>query len=123
MTKDNKNWSLDRHIPLALVFAIFTQTAGAFWWASQVQYAVESNANNVEKNTNHIEKVLEKIDVNKRMSKDIAVINERIDTLTSLVKDRYSKREAAKDFKYLEDSIKRLEKKILIEKGKQKVNK
>ncbi len=29
-------WHLDRRVPLALIFAILTQTAGAFWWASSI---------------------------------------------------------------------------------------
>lgn len=37
------SWVIDKHIPLALIFAIFLQTAGAFWWASRVQATVENN--------------------------------------------------------------------------------
>ena len=27
-------WHLDKKVPIALIFALFVQTAGAFWWAS-----------------------------------------------------------------------------------------
>jgi hypothetical protein len=30
----NKNFMLDRRVPLALVLALFLQAAGAVWWAS-----------------------------------------------------------------------------------------
>ncbi len=33
---EKQHWSVDRKVPLALIFAIFMQTAGAFWWAGKV---------------------------------------------------------------------------------------
>jgi hypothetical protein len=30
----NKNFTLDRRVPLALVLALFLQATGAVWWAS-----------------------------------------------------------------------------------------
>ena len=41
--KKRGSWVIDKHIPLALIFAIFLQTAGAFWWASRVQATIENN--------------------------------------------------------------------------------
>ena len=38
-----EKWHLDRRVPLALIFAIFVQTATAFWWASGMSYSL-SNA-------------------------------------------------------------------------------
>lgn len=37
-----EGWQVDRKIQLPLIFAIFVQTAGAFWWASGVNSRVEA---------------------------------------------------------------------------------
>lgn len=31
-----EHWHLDKRVPIALIFAIVVQTAGAFWWASDI---------------------------------------------------------------------------------------
>ncbi len=38
--ENDKAWHLDRRVPLALIFAILVQTAGAFWWASSISSRV-----------------------------------------------------------------------------------
>lgn len=37
-----RHWHLDKKVPIALIFAIFVQTAGAFWWASNITSRVDS---------------------------------------------------------------------------------
>jgi len=36
-------WHLDKRVPVALIFAIFAQTAGAIWWAANINSRVENN--------------------------------------------------------------------------------
>jgi hypothetical protein len=46
MSEENdKHWTVDRRVPLALIVAMAIQTAGAVWWASNVSERV----NNLEK--------------------------------------------------------------------------
>lgn len=41
-------WHLDRRVPVALILAIFLQTAGAFWWASNIDSRVAQLENQME---------------------------------------------------------------------------
>ena len=40
MTEEDTRWHLDKRVPIALVFLIITQTAGAVWWASAVNGSI-----------------------------------------------------------------------------------
>ena len=42
----DEHWHLDKRVPLALIFAIFIQTAGAFWWASDISRRVATLEHN-----------------------------------------------------------------------------
>jgi len=46
---DQKNWRVDRHIPVAVIVMLFLQTAGAIWWASNVQSIIDNNAVRIAK--------------------------------------------------------------------------
>lgn len=35
-------WHLDKRIPIAIIFALLTQTAGAVWWASAMSSNVDA---------------------------------------------------------------------------------
>jgi hypothetical protein len=37
----NGEWHLNKSVPIALIFAIFIQTAGAIWWASTINAKVD----------------------------------------------------------------------------------
>ncbi len=37
----NGEWHLNKSVPIALIFAIFIQTAGAIWWASSINAKVD----------------------------------------------------------------------------------
>lgn len=37
-----ETWKLDRHIPIAVIFALLVQTGGAVWWMSALSSRVES---------------------------------------------------------------------------------
>lgn len=41
----DKQWHLDKRVPVALIFALLVQTAGAFWWAASIQERVNTQAN------------------------------------------------------------------------------
>jgi len=41
MSPENENhWHLDKKVPVSLIFAILVQTAGAFWFASDISNRV-----------------------------------------------------------------------------------
>lgn len=48
MTVKSNKWIIDKHIPLAFIFAVIVQTGGAFWWASAISSAVNQNAKDIE---------------------------------------------------------------------------
>ena len=74
------DWKIDHTIPIFLLFAIFIQTAGAFWWASAVTQRVDylenaiahlvpiqsqmvklqDEADNLKYTTDRIERILER---------------------------------------------------------------
>lgn len=37
----DRTWRVDKHIPLALILAIFVQTATIAWWAAGVSFRIE----------------------------------------------------------------------------------
>ena len=40
MTDKDSSWHLNKSVPLALIFTIFIQSAGAVWWASSINESV-----------------------------------------------------------------------------------
>ena len=40
MEEEYTRWHLDKRVPIALVFLIIAQTAGAVWWASAVNGSI-----------------------------------------------------------------------------------
>jgi hypothetical protein len=39
---DEGTWKLDRHIPIAVIFAMLVQTGGAVWWAAGISSRVDT---------------------------------------------------------------------------------
>lgn len=39
---DEATWKLDRHIPIAVIFAMLVQTGGAVWWAAGISGRVDT---------------------------------------------------------------------------------
>jgi Tfp pilus assembly protein PilO len=37
------HWHLDKRVPVAIIVAIFLQTAGAIWWAATIEGRVTAN--------------------------------------------------------------------------------
>ena len=44
---DDKHWSLDRRVPLALIWTILAQTGLAVWWARGQQASIEQQAHRI----------------------------------------------------------------------------
>lgn len=53
----DKAWHLDKKVPLALIFAIAMQTAGALIWASKVDTTVASVVEDVSENKQDIKTI------------------------------------------------------------------
>lgn len=52
-----QSWSIDKHIPVALIFAIAVQTGGALWWAAKVDSRISVLENNTTANNQLMERV------------------------------------------------------------------
>ena len=55
MAYQKEQWHLDKRVPVAIIFAIFMQTAGAIWWASSIQNRVSTNENSIARLTDSSE--------------------------------------------------------------------
>lgn len=40
MSEQQETWHFNKNIPIALIFALFAQTAGIVWWASTVTFQI-----------------------------------------------------------------------------------
>jgi len=47
MKAGNNHWHLNKSVPVAIIFAILMQTAGALWWASKVEFSNTANAEKI----------------------------------------------------------------------------
>ena len=50
-------WHMDKRIPVALIFAIFIQTAGAVWWASDINSRLTRTEQDMRGNREQIESI------------------------------------------------------------------
>ena len=50
---DETHWTLDRRVPVAIIFAILLQSAGAIWWAASIQNRVSNNEGNIARLTDN----------------------------------------------------------------------
>lgn len=65
-TQRQRGWHVDRTIPLALVFMLFVQTAGALWWASNVTsrvQAAEVSLSSLAQDSNHRNEQVTRLEV------------------------------------------------------------
>jgi hypothetical protein len=98
--KEDKHWHLDKRVPLAILLAIFLQTAGVFYWGGQL----ETRVSNIEA------RLAQTQDVSQRMSRleeGISWIKQAITQLQSGLNDRFT----GVDGKRLERRLERLENK------------
>ena len=49
MPEGDKNWHLDKRVPIALIFALMAQLAGAAWLASAAFKDIEANRQGITK--------------------------------------------------------------------------
>lgn len=52
-----KQWHLDRRVPIALILAVLAQTAGVFWWASNIQTRMEALERSVDRTATFSERL------------------------------------------------------------------
>lgn len=77
-----QHWSVDRKVPLALIFAIFMQTAGAFWWAGKVDSRLtylEATNENTEKAIKELTEIKIHMQYQRESLEEIKLILERVD--------------------------------------------
>jgi TolA-binding protein len=55
LTMPETHWTLDRRVPVAIIFAILLQSAGAIWWAASIQGRVANNEDNIARLTDNSE--------------------------------------------------------------------
>lgn len=74
------HWSVDRKVPLALIFAIFMQTAGAFWWAGTVDnrlMALEDTGEDTKKAIQELTEIKVHMQYQRKALEDIRKILEK----------------------------------------------
>ena len=91
----NQHWTLDRRVPVAVIFALLAQTFGVIWWAAGITSRVETlelrgaqvsvndariqllerdmpvvreRIQNIDRTTDRIEKKLDKISINMKIT-------------------------------------------------------
>lgn len=52
-----QQWTLDKHIPVAVIFAMMMQTFAVVWWAAQLQARVNVLETQTSQNTQLIDRV------------------------------------------------------------------
>ena len=52
-----QKWTIDKHIPVALIFAMMMQTFAVIWWAAQLETRVNVLENQLTQNTMLIDRV------------------------------------------------------------------
>jgi cell division protein FtsB len=81
-----EQWHLDKKVPVAIIFAILVQTAGAVWWASGITVRmsqIERRMDNAATRSQNLDEVVA------NQATQIAVLVARIDEQTRQV-DRLS---------------------------------
>jgi len=74
-----EHWHLDKRVPLALIFAIVIQTAGAFWWASDISRRVANLESNQTNANLLIERIVKLETVLSRLDKTLDKLERKID--------------------------------------------
>lgn len=68
-----EQWHLDKKVPIALIFAILIQTAGAFWWAATI--------------TSRVDNLESKVDITADLKERVIRLEEQTKITNSLLKD------------------------------------
>lgn len=48
---ERPHWSLDRRVPIAIIFALLVQTFGAIWWAASFSASMDQRVKSLEATT------------------------------------------------------------------------
>jgi hypothetical protein len=84
-----QSWHVDRTIPLVLIFGIFIQTAGAFWWASSQTEINRAQDDKLMVLTETLTRLTENLaDRNERLAKLEAIgamVNQKVDVLVDKI--------------------------------------
>lgn len=68
-------WSIDRHIPIAVIIVIILQTGGWIWWAASFSTSTNFRLTTLEAKSASMERVPE----------DMAIVKEQVRQINSLV--------------------------------------
>lgn len=88
-----RSWHVDRTIPLVLIFTIFVQTAGAFWWASSQTAINNAQDDKIVALTTTLTRLADNLaDRNERLARMEAIgeaTNNKIETLGQLISKKF----------------------------------
>jgi hypothetical protein len=85
-TERVSGWHIDRTIPIALVFAIMVQTAGAFWWAANVTSRVEAAEAKINSLSFHETRITRVETLTDTIMKKLDHIDNQIDELAIFIR-------------------------------------
>ena len=75
----DEHWHLDKRVPIAMIFAIFIQTAGAFWWASDISRRVTTLEANQAHSSILVERIVKLETVLSRLDKTLDKLEKKMD--------------------------------------------
>lgn len=90
MQEQDKHWSLDRRVPIALIWTLLAQTAAAVWWAagqSELNFAQERRIAALEQQRN-TERLSERMHSLEAQVQDAKQLLLRIDERTQRLAER-----------------------------------
>jgi len=79
MPEDDNSWHLDKRVPISLIFAIFLQTAGAFWFASDLSVRVTNLEKNQEDSKGVVERIVKLETILVRLERTLDKIERKMD--------------------------------------------
>jgi cell division protein FtsB len=83
MAEKTEPWHLDKRVPLALIFAILLQTLTLGWWAATIQQRVHVLEIDRDSQQSRLDNTR---DVASALTTQIAVIDERTETLLEVTR-------------------------------------
>ncbi|HHN67529.1 MAG TPA: hypothetical protein ENK15_05775 [Thermopetrobacter sp.] len=72
--EDNRQWHLDRRVPISLIVAIVMQTVAAAWWAASMQARIEALERSANASDGQRDRIV-------RLESDIAYIKSAIERI------------------------------------------
>lgn len=82
--KTQKDWHLDKRVPIAFILALATQTISFTWWASGIDHQVKQNKTDIKINKQKIEGVSE---LSREVAKQGVILQGLLDQVKELRKD------------------------------------